>query len=399
MKIAMVILGTRGDVQPMIALATGLMKNNHEVIICAPPENENLAKQHGCHFVPFGPEIRKSVKEDPGKQKGGVAVKISPSQGKKIILDQINLLPEIIKSADMVLGAGIVMGAQTVADILKVPYRLVAFYPIILGTTINDPLKNRLMFGFGRKVMNLMMKGYINKERSKHGLQPIKDVWAHWLGENVIIACDKEIITASTNSSFSFNQTAFMLLPSKNVLPENVEDFLNSGEPPVYIGFGSNPIPDSGKYSNIFEQVQKNTKQRLIISKGWAEFRGNDSGDILYVDEVPFELLFPRLSAVIYHGGTGTLASIARAGIPQAAFPFMGDQFENRKQIVRLGLGPATCDFKKISVDAISAAISLCISNENFKKNALELSDKLKNANGIELTVQLIENINRNDTE
>ncbi len=391
MKVALVILGTRGDVQPMIALATGLMDKGHNVIICAPSENEELAKMHNCQFIHFGPEIKKSIKENPEKQKGGVAVKISPSQGKKIILDQINLLPDLIKGVDLILGAGIVMGVQTAADILKVPYRFVAFYPIILGTTKDDPLKNRMMFGFGRKMMNLMMKGYINKARVKHGLSPIKDIWEHWLGENVLLACDKEINAARENSAFAFTQTGFMLLPSKIGLPDKVMDFLSSGKPPIYIGFGSNPITNPEKYTAMFEKVRDLTGQRLIISKGWANLPVIDSRDIIFVDEMPFELLFPKLSAVIYHGGTGTLAAIARAGIPQAAFPFMGDQFDNRKQIVKLGLGPNVCDFKKITAEAISSAITECNSDERYKKKAEEISKRLQNVNGVELTVQLIE--------
>jgi vancomycin aglycone glucosyltransferase len=391
MKIACVILGTRGDVQPMIALATGLIKKGHEVIICAPSENEQLARKYNCQFVTFGPEIKRAVKENPEKQTGGVAVKISPGQGKKIIRDQINLLPEKIKGADLVLGAGIVIGVQTAADILKIPYRLVAFYPIILGTTKDDPVKNRMMFGFGRMIMNLMMKGFINKQRANYGLPPIKDIWAHWMGENVIVACDKELNTARDGLAFAFTQTGFMLLPSKNGLPAEVDTFINSGRPPVYIGFGSNPIVNAEKYCQIFEQVSKASNQRLIISKGWAEFPETNAPDILYVDEMPFELLFPRMAAVIYHGGTGTMAAITRAGIPQAAFPFMGDQFDNRNQIVKLGLGPKTCDFKKMTAESISSAISECVTDEKYKKNALEISQRLQKVNGVELTIQLIE--------
>jgi UDP:flavonoid glycosyltransferase YjiC (YdhE family) len=391
MKIACVVLGTRGDVQPMIALATGLIKEGHEVIICAPTENEQLARSYNCHFAAFGPEIKKEIKEKPGKQKGGVAVRISPAEGKKIIGDQINLLPDKIKEVDLVLAAGIVMGVQTAADILQVPYRLVAFYPIILGTTKDDPFKNRLMFGFGRSMINLMMKGFINKLRANHGLQPINDVWKHWMGENVIVACDKELNTARVGTAFPFTQTAFMVLPSQNPLTEKVQDFIKSGKPPVYLGFGSNPISNPEKYSLLFEQVRDATGQRLIISRGWADLPENNSQDILYVDDVPFELLFPKLAAVVYHGGTGTMAAIARAGIPQAAFPFMGDQFENQKQIVKLGLGPQTCDFKKMTANEISSAITACISNVNYKKNAAELSHRLQNVNGVELTVQLIE--------
>jgi len=391
MKIACIILGTRGDVQPMVALATGLIKKGHEVIICAPPENEELALQYNCLFVAFGPGIKKLVKENPEGQKGGVAVKISPGKMKKLFGDQINLLPDLIKDADLVLGAGIVLGVPTAADILKVPYRFVAFYPIMLGTTKDDPLKNRMLFSFGKKIMNLMTKGFINKQRAKYGLPPIKDIWQHWLGENVIVACDKELNAAREGVAYPFTQTAFIILPSRNLLPGYVEDFLNAGKPPVYIGFGSNPIVKPEKYTGMFEQVRDNINQRLIISKGWADLPVFDAHDILFVDELPFEALFPRLAAVIYHGGTGTMAAIARAGIPQAAFPFMGDQFDNRKQIVILGLGPKTCDFKKITSEAISSAITACLSSDKFKKNAKYMSKKLQNANGIDLTVQLIE--------
>ena len=85
------------------------------------------------------------------------------------------------------------------------------------------------------------------------------------------------------------------------------------------------------------------------------------------------------------------MAAIARAGVPQAAFPFMGDQFENRKHIVRLGLGPDTCDFKKMTAESISSAIKDCVTKDTYKKNAVGLSQRLQETDGIELTVRMIE--------
>lgn len=391
MKIACVILGTRGDVQPIVALADGLLKRGHEVTICAPPENEELISRVNCKFVPFGPSPKKAAKEDPKKQKGGVAVKISPKEGKKVISDQINLLPKILTGIDLILGVGIVFGVHTAADILEVPYRFVIYYPIVLGTTADDPLKSRIMFGFGRSMVNMFIKGFINKHRAKFSLPPIKDVWSNWLGDRVIVACDPELNKARDDVSYPFTQTGFMLLPSKKELPGNVLNFCDSGKPPVYIGFGSNPIADTEKFKQIFEKVRKDTNQRLIISKGWADLPENNSPDILYVDELPFDLLFPKLAAVIYHGGTGTMATIARVGIPQAAFPFIADQFANRDNIVKLGLGPKTCNFKEMTAESISAAVNECIVNNLFKNNALDLAGKLKKSNGTELTIQLIE--------
>jgi vancomycin aglycone glucosyltransferase len=391
MKIACIILGTRGDVQPMVALADGLVNRGHEVTICAPPENEELISRVNCRFVPFGPSPKKAAKENPKRQKGGITAKISPKEGKKVISDQINLLPEILAGIDLILGVGIVMGVHTAADILRVPYRFVIYYPIILGTTSDDPLKNRLMFGFGRSMINMFIKGFINKHRAKFSLPPIKDVWSDWMGDRVIVACDPELNKARDGVSFPFIQTGFMTLPSKTELSDNVLNFCNSGKPPVYIGFGSNPIADTEKFKQIFEKVRNNTNQRLIISKGWADLPEKNSPDILYVDELPFDLLFPKLAAVIYHGGTGTMATIARVGIPQAAFPFIADQFANRDNIVKLGLGPKTCNFKEMTSESISIAINECILNNLFKNNALALANILKNSNGTELTIQLLE--------
>ncbi len=227
--------------------------------------------------------------------------------------------------------------------------------------------------------------------RNNLGLPPIKDVWKHWMGEHVIAACDKELNAVRDGVSFNFTQTGYMLLPAQKGLPEYVDNFLKSGKPPIYIGFGSNPVDRPEKYNLIFNEVSKETNQRFIISKGWANLQENNSADILYVDEIPFELLFPRIAAIIYHGGTGTMAAAARAAIPQAAFPFMADQFENRKQIVKLGLGPNTCDFKKLSANALSSAIKDCVNNSEFKRKAGEISEKLKITNGLDLTINLLE--------
>jgi UDP:flavonoid glycosyltransferase YjiC (YdhE family) len=85
------------------------------------------------------------------------------------------------------------------------------------------------------------------------------------------------------------------------------------------------------------------------------------------------------------------MAAAARAGIPQVAFPFMADQFENRKQIVKLGLGPNSCDFKKLSSKDLSSAIKECVTNDKYKEKAMEISRQLQDSNGLEMTLELIE--------
>ena len=115
MKVAIVVHGTRGDVQPMLALATGLIKKGHKMIFCANPENEELVKRYDCPFVPLGPNYKEIFKQKPD-MKGGASISPSLKKGKEEIVNQINVLSEIIKDSDLVLGVGFVFGVHTVAD-------------------------------------------------------------------------------------------------------------------------------------------------------------------------------------------------------------------------------------------------------------------------------------------
>lgn len=373
----------------MLALATGLMDKGYEVVFCASPDNEEFVKSHHCPFEPFGKNLKELFSK--ANVKGGISAQMSPKEGRQIIAEQIEKLPEKVKGSDIILAAGIILGVPTVADYLNIPYRFVAFYPMILGTSKEDPLFNRTMFRFGRFIINLFTKGYINSQRQRLGIQSIKDVWQYWMGDNVIIACDRELNAVKEGVSFKYTQTGYMILSAHDKLQPRIEDFLASGKPPVYIGFGSNPISGKKEFGDIFNKVFEDTQQRLIISKGWADLPSGDQPNILFVDDIPFNSLFPKVSAIIHHGGTGTMAYAARSGVPQAAFPFIADQFENRKQIVRLGLGPETCDFKKMTAESLSSAIMACITNDDFRKNAIAISKKLEQTDGLELTIDVIE--------
>ena len=393
MKISVFVYGTRGDVQPMLALATGLRKNGHEIVFIANPENEEIVKSYDFQFVPFGPNVKEQIKENALLKRSPMRASSSAmKEFKKYVEDQLTLLPDIINGSDLVLNAGLGMGVATAADIMNIPYRFVIFYPLLLGSgnsgTIFDHMKEKL----GVLMANALLKGLINKNRTKAGIQPIEYVVKSYEGKHVIVAADVALSPVPVGVSANYTQTGYMFLAPKNELPENVDEFIESGTTPVFIGFGSNPVYYPQELTQMFNIVSKVTQQRLIVSKGWSDLDNiNSSSDVLYVDEMPYELLFPKMSAVIHHGGTGTMAYAARAGIPQAAFPYMADQFYNRKQIARLGIGPITCDFKKMTSNTISKALLDCITNESYKKNAFEISQKIKNADGLKLTLELLE--------
>jgi UDP:flavonoid glycosyltransferase YjiC (YdhE family) len=391
MKISIVVYGTRGDVQPMLALANAFKNKGHEILFCANPENENLVKNYNCNFIPFGPNVKDQLKISAETKKSPDS--FSSLKGlKQEIEKQVALLPNIIKGSDLVLGAGIVFGVRSATEIADIPFRLIVFYPSALGPGKEGSFLNRLKYNAGMSGLNTALKGTINKKRIEFGMSPIKNVIKNFGGDHVIVASDVALNVVKEGVKAKYTQTGYMFLPPKNELPENVKDFIASGKPPVFISFGSNPISEPNKITNIFNRVSAATHQRLIVSKGWAELASvSSSSDILYVDDMPYETLFPQMAAIIHHGGTGTVASAAKAGVPQAAFPYMFDQFENHKQIIKLGLSPKTCIFKKLSDEALSAAIMDCVTNEQYKINAKEIAKKINNRDGLQLTVKLIE--------
>lgn len=392
MKISIVVYDTRGGVQPMLALADGLLKRGHEVLFCTNPENEELVASYSCPFMPFGPNVKEQMRLNAAAKKSPDS--FSSAKGlKKEIEKQIEFLPKIIQGSDLVLASGIVFGVSSAAEIAKVPFRLVIFYPSALGPGITGSFLERLKFNMGISMLNKLLKGLINKKRKEGGISPIKNVVKNF-GGDIIVASDPALNHVQEGVGATYTQTGYMFLPPLHELAKDVEDFIASGKPPVFISFGSNPVSNPEKLTNIFEEASKETNQRLIISKGWAELATlHSSSNIWYVDDVPFELLFPKMAAIIHHGGSGTMASVAKAGIPQAVFPYMFDQFENRKTIVKLGLGPNSCDFKKITVSALITAINDCVNNKKYKENALEIAQKLQESKGLEKTIALIEKI------
>jgi vancomycin aglycone glucosyltransferase len=387
----MVIYGTRGDVQPMLALAIELKKAGHEIILCAPPENEELVKSYSCQFAAVGTSLKDKL---AGISNKTTSPKTRPSAKfmKQEITNQIEQLPEILKGSDLVLAVGFVFGVPVVADYLNIMYRFMAFYPAILGGSKKDPLHGRILWQFGKQAMNAVLKSFINKKRKEFGLRPISDIWASWMGDRVIVASFPALGAVREGLDFKSVQTGYMFLPPKTGLTNEAVKFLDSGTSPVFIGFGSNPIQNTGQVSHMLTETTRYLNKRFIISKGWAGLKDIEGTEnCLFVDEEPYELLFPGVSVIVHHGGTGTMAAAAKAGVPQVAFPFMADQFQNRSQIVKLGLGPKTCDFKKISSKVLSEAITECISNENYSIRAKEIAGMIKDINGTELTVKVIE--------
>jgi vancomycin aglycone glucosyltransferase len=388
MKIAVASCGTRGDVQPMAALTLGLNAAGHQALLHAPPENEAWVSGLGCPFRALGAPVR----GNPTLKGGGLGA--LARFVRQEIGTQTRQLQESARGCDLMLSTGLAFGAPGVAESLRIAYRFVSFVPAAsLGTT-KDGLGFRFLGWLTARMVNAGVLGAVNRGRSELGLPPIGNVLANSIGAGAIAATDAALTTVPPGVALKAVRTGYMHLRQPGSLADEVEAFLDSGPPPVYVGFGSMPVAHPERMGRLLEDAARATGRRFVVASGWGGPKGTArQGDCLFVADVPHPLLFPRVAAVVHHGGSGTVATAARAGVPQIVLPYMSDQFMWRSQVVKLGLGPRAGLLRMLSARSLSKAVRACLEDERYRRKAEETATAIRGTDGVDLTVRAVEAI------
>jgi UDP:flavonoid glycosyltransferase YjiC (YdhE family) len=190
----------------------------------------------------------------------------------------------------------------------------------------------------------------------------------------------------------SYTQTGYFHLEQQGEIGAEVEAFLSDDPPPLYFGFGSMPRQDQSALRPLFLESARSAGQRVVISQ-LREDPARLSGpvDFCFANNLPHHLLFHRLAAIIHHGGAGTTATAARAGVPQIIVPHILDQFYWGDRIHALGLGPEPIWRPKLTVKRLQSAISEVVTDERFKNRAREIAFVLQNQDSLGSAVRLIE--------
>ncbi|WP_241734989.1 glycosyltransferase [Paenibacillus alvei] len=174
---------------------------------------------------------------------------------------------------------------------------------------------------------------------------------------------------------------------------QSLESFISAGTPPIAISFSSMPLKQPDQVFGMIRKALNQTGQRGIIITGWSGLKQNlDScGEILCIDEVPHAWLFPWTAGVIHHGGAGTTAAVLHAGKPMAICPFTGDQPFWARRMYELGVSPKPLHEKTLSIESLVECIVSLTNDSKLKHNAMIISSKVKNEQGVERTVDFIE--------
>jgi len=403
MKVILATYGSRGDVQPLLALALALKDAGHETLLCAPPEHADWVESYGCPFHALGSNI-KAFSENFSDPNSIRAIITMIRFMRRELEVQFAQLPAIIEGADLVLGASLILGAPTVSESLDVPYRFVSFCPQILSSSQHPSLHirnhnlprwlNRLSWWLTNKADNFNFKKIVNRERRRLGLKPVRDGWRHLLGSHVVVASDQILGAVPRDVEQDYAQIGYFHLHQKGELSGDLQTFLASGPPPVYVGFGSMPSKDPEATTRLVMEAARSVGERVVLSRGWAELGHMAIEEDCYVvDNVPHMLLFPRVAAVVHHGGSGTTATAAWAGVPQIIVPHMLDQYYWASQIHRVGLGPKAIRRSRLTVESLSAAIRECLTNGTMRQHAQEVAAILRGQDSLREAVRLVESV------
>jgi vancomycin aglycone glucosyltransferase len=242
------------------------------------------------------------------------------------------------------------VAAGSVAEHHGVPYRYVSYCPGMFPSAAHAPFMlewqslprwlNRVVWWAFRGV-ELPLRGALNRQRARLGLNSLSSAFDHFITANPLLATWRELAPMPTDSALHVEQVGYLHPELGEPLPDKLESFLESGPPPVYIGFGSMPDADAASTTRLLLEAVSRRGTRALVSQGWAGLaEGPLPEGVMAVPSVCHARLFPRCAAIVHHGGAGTTSTAARAGVPQVIVPHLADQFYWARRVSLMGLGP-----------------------------------------------------------
>ena len=353
MRVLLSTIGSRGDVQPQVALGAQLKALGQEVRLCVPPDFREWIEGLGMPVTPIGPELRSTGKA------GLAAAAPTPEQRRQMIEGTVATQFETISAAaqgcDVIVGAtALQVAAPSIAEKLGIPYVFAAYCPAVLPSPHHAPPVLAMLgdkpaaaapdysalWEQDAQRWNGTWAALLNAQRARLGLDPVDDVRGHILTDQPWLAADPTLGPWPDPADGAVFQTGAWILPDERPLSPELEAFLAAGEPPVYFGFGSIRAP--AELNRVMIETARALGRRAIILQGWAELGLLDNEpDCISIGEVNQQALFKRVAAVVHHGGAGTTTAATRAGAPQVAIPQHYDQHYWAGRVQQLGIGIA----------------------------------------------------------
>lgn len=421
MKALLLTHGSRGDVQPFAALAAALTGAGHEVVLAAPASSAALADPYCRRVVPLDDGTNKLVDDRAaweavernfrglrGKRLGLRLARRNRIAMARVFGDLAALGRMLAEEDDVdVVVHQVNVPGHAIAELLGVPAVPVCLQPFWVPTpSFPDPLfpfplptvLNRVSYASTRTFVRALTgnPGRFRREglglpRRRFAHDPLRGPRG---GRTTVLqAFSRHVLPPRARYPDSVHTPGFFFLPPRHpwTPPAELAAFLAAGEPPVYLGFGSMVGSDPGRTGRIVAEAVRAAGIRAVVALGRGGIRPDGLGrDAYCLTEAPHDWLFPRMAAVVHHGGAGTTAAALAAGRPQVACPFMFDQPYFARRLFALGVAPNPQPLRELTADGLAGAIGDAVAG-TAPARARELGELIRAEDGTGHAVKVLE--------
>lgn len=421
LNIVVQVVGSRGDVQPFIALGNALQRYGHRVRLATHDNFDDFVRKSGLEFYPIGgdpedlmaymvknpgliPSMESLRGGDIGRKRRMMREMLRGCWRSCVQPDPVSRAPFV---ADVIIANPPSFAHVHCAEALGVPLHIMFTMPWSATRAFPHPLANIRSDNMDPRSSNYLSYGVVDLMT----WQGLGDVINHWrvkdLGLDELAAAIGPDILSITETPHTYCWSPALVPkpadwgdkidicgffmrdePAYNP-PPDLARFLASGPKPVYIGFGSIVLDNPAQVTNIIHEACRSFRVRVIISRGWSKLGGDDpnTDDVFYLGDCPHEWLFKRVAAVVHHGGAGTTACGLFNACPTTIVPFFGDQPFWGNVVASNGAGPKPIPYAELTTETLAEAIRFCLT-PGAREAARAISEKMRLENGVNTAVE-----------
>ena len=416
MRILLLTEGSRGDIEPFLALAVALKKAGYDVIFSAGKNFADIVNMTGVCFREMSVDYHEIMKSDEIDSLYGENLFITFIRSWRnikrrfipVIRQSLHDAWQVAHDADVIIYHPKSLAGYHIAEKKNIPAFIFLLTPLLVSTKEFPlpllPFRNcGVLFNkISYRIPKLLLLAYhnvINRWRKDElGLRG-KSFFDSYLcirGKPipVIHEVSPSVIPRPSDwPSHAVMPGYFFLDHSSWSPPDDLVSFLSSGPPPVYISFGSAGYGDSQRLTQIVVDAVRQAGQRAIIAIGWGAMNIPEAADNIYcIEHIPYSWLFPQISAFVTHGGAGSVAAGLRAGKPIIVCPFFSDQPFWGRVVASHHVGPQPIPIKQLTSQKLASAIRQCLEDQHIIQSASALGEKIRSEDGLGRAVDFIRN-------